>query len=90
MIKDKFTFSLSNLADAAILSFTLFSWISWLLGATLLWSIVLELPFRWRWKNIYKIWNRPVNIATIIESESKVIHYDGSEPRIEKGVNLDF
>jgi stage V sporulation protein R len=41
-------------------------------------------------KNIYKIWNRPVNIATIIESESKVIHYDGSEPRIEKGVNLDF
>ncbi|WP_202613989.1 SpoVR family protein [Silvanigrella paludirubra] len=41
-------------------------------------------------KNIYKIWNRPVNIATIIESESKVIHYDGSEPRIEKGVNLDI
>lgn len=40
-------------------------------------------------KNIFKIWNRPVNIATIIESENKIIHYDGSEPRIEKGVNLD-
>jgi hypothetical protein len=40
-------------------------------------------------KNIHKIWSRPVNIATIIESENKVIHYDGAEPRIEKGVNLD-
>ena len=29
-------------------------------------------------------------IDPFIESESKVIHYDGSEPRIEKGVNLDI
>lgn len=40
-------------------------------------------------KNIYKIWSRPVNILTVVESESKIIHYDGSEPRIEKGITLD-
>ena len=40
-------------------------------------------------KNIYKIWSRPVNILTVIESESKIIHYDGIEPKIEKGINLD-
>lgn len=36
-------------------------------------------------KNVYRIWLRPVNIQTQIESENKIIHYDGSESRIEKG-----
>lgn len=40
-------------------------------------------------KNIHKIWARPVNIATVIESENKIIHFDGNEPRIEKGMHLD-
>lgn len=35
-------------------------------------------------KNVYKIWGRPVNLMTTIESESKVIHYDGFDPKIEK------
>jgi stage V sporulation protein R len=36
-------------------------------------------------KNMYKIWTRPVNIASFIESEAKIISYDGTEVKIEKG-----
>lgn len=41
-------------------------------------------------KNVFKIWGRPVNIQTTIESESKIIHYDGTDPRIEKGIGEVF
>lgn len=39
--------------------------------------------------NLYKVWNRPVNLATVFEGESRILTYDGSEPRIEKGVVAD-
>jgi stage V sporulation protein R len=35
--------------------------------------------------NLYKVWNRPVNLATILEGEERLIGYDGLEPRVEKG-----
>jgi stage V sporulation protein R len=36
-------------------------------------------------QNLYKVWGRPVNLATLLEGESRIVFYDGSEPRIEKG-----
>lgn len=35
-------------------------------------------------RNLKKIWNRPVNLLTILEDEPKLISFDGGEPRIEK------
>ncbi len=34
-------------------------------------------------ENLYKIWSRPVNIATIIEDEAKLMSYDGKEHKIQ-------
>lgn len=39
-------------------------------------------------KNVYKIWSRPVNLLTIVESESKLIHFDGHTAEMEKGFNF--
>lgn len=39
-------------------------------------------------KNVYRIWSRPVSILSVIEGESKLIQYDGTEARIEKGMEL--
>ena len=36
--------------------------------------------------NLFKVWNRPVNLSTIFEGEPRILVYDGGEPRIEKGV----
>lgn len=40
--------------------------------------------------NLFKIWNRPVHLATMIEGEQRILGYDGSEPKIEKGNLGDF
>jgi stage V sporulation protein R len=34
--------------------------------------------------NVYKIWKRPVHIETIVDGESKVFQFDGTEPHMEK------
>ncbi|NBX18170.1 MAG: SpoVR family protein [Proteobacteria bacterium] len=39
--------------------------------------------------SLYKIWNRPVNLATVLEGEARLLVYDGGEPRIEKAPALD-
>lgn len=38
-------------------------------------------------QNLYKVWNRPVNLATILEGEERLIGFDGLEPRVEKGLS---
>ncbi|MEY4066095.1 MAG: hypothetical protein RIR26_2303, partial [Pseudomonadota bacterium] len=34
--------------------------------------------------SLFKIWNRPVNLATVLEGEQRLLVFDGNEPRIEK------
>ena len=39
--------------------------------------------------NLHKIWQRPVNLLTLVEGEQKVLVYDGGEARIEKASFVD-
>lgn len=35
-------------------------------------------------KNLYKVWNRPVHLATQIEDEPRIVSFDGGEPVVDK------
>lgn len=35
-------------------------------------------------KNVYKVWKRPVNLATVLDGEGQLIRFDGEEIKIEK------
>ncbi len=39
--------------------------------------------------NLHKIWQRPVNLLTLVEGEQKVLVYDGGEAHIEKASFVD-
>lgn len=35
-------------------------------------------------KNLYKVWNRPVHLSTVVEDEEKLISFDGNQAIVEK------
>jgi len=39
-------------------------------------------------QNLHKVWNRPVNLSTMLEGEERILSFDGLEPRVEKGAGV--
>ena len=35
-------------------------------------------------RGLYRVWNRPVHLFTLLEDEPKLVSFDGAEPRVEK------